>query len=83
MNGVRVLTVVSHASEDRVQRSFLSDRSLLKRLLPTQVNNSLLFICNRHSVSTLCVSVIHIVCQCVTPILTYREASSDYTALVI
>ena len=28
MNSVRVLTVKSAASEDRVQRSFLSDRSL-------------------------------------------------------
>ena len=30
MNGVRVLTVKSAASGDRVQRSFLSDRSLSK-----------------------------------------------------
>ena len=28
MNGMRVLTVKSAASDDRVQRSFLSDRSL-------------------------------------------------------
>ena len=32
MNSVRVLTVKSAASEDRVQRSFLSDRSLSKHL---------------------------------------------------
>ena len=32
MNTVRVLTVKSAASEDRVQRSFLSDRSLSKHL---------------------------------------------------
>ena len=32
MNSVRVLTVKSSASEDRVQRSFLSDRSLSKHL---------------------------------------------------
>ena len=32
MNSVRVLTVKSAASEDRVQRSFLSDRSLSNHL---------------------------------------------------
>ena len=32
MNSVRVLTVKSAACEDRVQRSFLSDRSLSKHL---------------------------------------------------
>ena len=44
MNGVYILTVVSHASGDRVQRSFLSDRSLSKQLLHTQVNFSILSI---------------------------------------
>ena len=48
MNGV--LTVISAASEERVQSSFLNDRSLSKCLLHIQVNLTLLSVCNRRSV---------------------------------
>ena len=50
MNGVRALTVKSAASGDRVQRSFLSDRSLSGHLLHTHVNFSVLSVCNRRNV---------------------------------
>ena len=53
MNVVHVLTVKSAASGDRVQRSFLGDRSFSKHLLHTQMNFSLLSICNRNSVLLL------------------------------
>ena len=48
MNGVRVLTKKIAAWGDRVLHSFLSDRRLSKHI-HTQVNFSLLSICNRHS----------------------------------
>ena len=50
INGVCVLTLKSHASGDRDQRSFISDRSLTKYLLHTTVKFSLLSIYNRRSV---------------------------------
>ena len=49
MNSVRVLSVKSAENGDRAQCSFLSHRSLSKHL-HTQVNFSLLSICNRRSV---------------------------------
>ena len=44
MNSVRVLTVKSAASEDRVQRSFLSDRSLSKHLYILYIYISIIYI---------------------------------------
>ena len=44
MNSVRVLTVKSAASEDRVQRSFLSDRSLSKHLYSLYIYISIIYI---------------------------------------
>ena len=44
MNSVRVLTVKSAASEDRVQCSFLSDRSLSKHLYILYIYISIIYI---------------------------------------
>ena len=53
MNGVRVLTEKSVESENRAQRSYLSDSSLSKHLLDTTLVKgsycTLLSICNRHT----------------------------------